>query len=301
MVIVVLAAFVHGGFTLGLVSELAVRAAARRDRAKISVSGAQRPFLLEELMRHVIAGIVITALTSLAACSREESPGAAAAAPKPAASGIDASSIDKTVRPQDDLFRYVNGAWLATTEIPADKSSYGALDILIDKAQEDLRAIVEDASKNAGKAPGSEAQKIGDFYESFMNEARADEIRLTPLEPELAAIDGIATKSDLARYFARMFKLNLINPLLGYVEGDAKQPDHDILYVFQSGLGLPDRDYYIKDDPTLKGYREKYLGFLETVLRLGNSGHPRAPQSRSTPSKHGWPAHIGRMSRAATS
>ena len=124
------------------------------------------------------------------------------------------------------------------------------------------------------KAPGSEAQKIGDFYESFMNESRANDIGLKPVESEMAAIDRIATKTDLARYFARMFKLNIINPLIGYVDGDAKQPDRDTLYVFQGGLGLPDRDYYIKEDPPLKAYREKYLGFLTTVLKLANQQGP---------------------------
>ena len=93
-----------------------------------------------------------------------------------------------------------------------------------------------------------------------MNEARADELGMKPLETEFAAIDRIKTKTDLARYFARMFKLNLLNPLVGYVEGDAQQPDREILYVIQGGLGLPDRDYYLKDDPTLKQYREKYVG-----------------------------------------
>jgi putative endopeptidase len=78
-----------------------------------------------------------------------------------------------------------------------------------------------------------------------MDEARADALGLTPVQGELATIDGLTTKADLARYFARMFKLNLINPLTGFVDGDAQQPDREILYVNQGGLGLPDRDYYL--------------------------------------------------------
>jgi predicted metalloendopeptidase len=222
----------------------------------------------------LIALITLITLTSLAACSRQSSSESTAAAQKPVSSGVDSSSMDKAVRPQDDLFRHVNGAWLARTEIPADKSSYGAFDILIDKTQEDLRGILENASKAANKTSGSDAQKIGDFYESFINEARADEIGLQPLSAELATIDRIATRSDLARHFARMFKLNLTNPLIGYVESDAKQPGYDTLYVYQGGLGLPDRDYYIKDDPALKTYREKYLGFLGTILTLANHQSP---------------------------
>jgi predicted metalloendopeptidase len=103
------------------------------------------------------------------------------------------------VRPQDDLFRHVNGAWLAKTEIPADKASYGAFDILFDKAQADLGRSSKKPRSRPTRTAGSEAQKIGDFYESFMNEARAEELGITPLKGELDAIDAIKTKSDLAQ------------------------------------------------------------------------------------------------------
>ncbi|MDA1093798.1 MAG: hypothetical protein O3A25_11105 [Acidobacteria bacterium] len=197
--------------------------------------------------------------------------------PAPPNSGLDLTAFDQTVRPQDDLFRHVNGGWLKATDIPADKSSYGAFDILFDKAQADLQAIVEESARDTTKAPGSEAQKIGDFYESFMNEALAAKRGLSPLDQELAAIDAIQSKTDLARHFARFFKLNLVNPVVGFVDGDAQQPTHDVLYLYQGGLGLPDRDYYSKDDPTLVEYREKYVAFLATILQLG--GDAAAPQS----------------------
>ncbi len=201
------------------------------------------------------AFVLLLCLTATAACSRPADPPPAPAA-RPAVSGLDPAAFDAKVRPQDDLFLHVNGGWLARTEIPADKASYGAFDILFDKAQADLRAIVEESAKAAAKTPGSDAQKIGDFYESFMNETRVEELGITPLTAELAAIDGLKTKTDVARHFGRFFKLNLINPIVGYVEGDAQQPTHDVLYVFQGGLGLPDRDYYLKNDPKLKEYRD---------------------------------------------
>ena len=187
-----------------------------------------------------------------------------------ASSGLDLTAFDRTVRPQDDAFGHVNGAWMAKTEIPADKSSYGSFDILFDKSQADLRAIVEEAAHATDKAPGSDAQKIGDFYQSFMDEARVEQVGMKPLEGELAAIERLQTKTDLARYFARMFKLNLINPLVGFVDGDAQQPDREILYVFQGGLGLPDRDYYLQDDPKLEEYRQKYVAFLTELLALAS-------------------------------
>lgn len=211
-------------------------------------------------------------LTAVAACTSPAPPPPPVKAP---VSGIDFAAFDKSVRPQDDLFQHVNGAWLKKTEIPADKSSYGAFDMLFDKAQADLRAIVEEAGKSTTKTPGSEAQKIGDFYESFMNEALVEKLGLSPLNGELAAIDAIKTKTDLARHFGRFFKFNLINPVVGYVDGDAQQPTHDVLYLYQGGLGLPDRDYYLKDDPKLKEYREEYVAFLTNILQLaGERGAP---------------------------
>ena len=217
----------------------------------------------------------ITVLSaSLTACSGE--PSSPAATSTPVASGIDLASFDKAVRPQDDLFKHVNGMWLNKTTIPADKSSYGAFDILFDKSQADLRAIVEDADKRTDQGPGSDAKKIGDFYASFMNEARVDDLGLSPLQAELTSIDGLKTKSDLARYFARMFKLNLINPLTGFVDGDAQQPDREILYVNQGGLGLPDRDYYLKEEPKLREYREKYVTLITSLLTLAKQPAPDA-------------------------
>ena len=210
-------------------------------------------------------GLSLALCLAAAACS---SPAAPPPAPRPPVSGIELAAFDKTVRPQDDLFQHVNGGWLKTTEIPADKSSYGAFDILFDKAQADLKNIVEEASKSITKTVGSETQKIGDFYESFMNETLADKLGLSPLDGQLAAIDAIKTKADLARHFGKLFKLNVINPVVGYVDGDAQQPTHDVLYLYQGGLGLPDRDYYLKDDPKLKEYREKYVAFLTTILQL---------------------------------
>jgi predicted metalloendopeptidase len=205
-------------------------------------------------------------------CTRER----ASAPPPPLASGIETGAIDTSVRPQDDAFRHVNGVWLAKTEIPADKSSFGSFDMLADKAQSDLRAIVEEAANNPDRPAGSDSQKIGDFYESFMDEARADQLGLSPLLKELAAIDALQTKTDLARYLARMFKLNLLNPLVGFVDGDAQQPDREILYVLQGGLGLPDRDYYLQNDPKLQEYREKYLTFVGELLTLAEQRSPEA-------------------------
>ena len=211
--------------------------------------------------------LLLAAAAALSACA----PPAGSPSPAPTAltSGIDLGAADKAVRVQDDLFRHVSGTWLAKTEIPADRSSWGSFDRLFDKSQNDLRAIAEEAAKAENKTAGSEAQKIGDFYDSFMDEAKVEELGMNPIEAELAAIEALKTKEDLARHFARFFKLNLINPVTGYVDGDAREPGRDILYLYQGGLGLPDRDYYVQNEPKLREYREKYVTFLENILKLG--------------------------------
>src|SRR4051812_3276582 len=115
-----------------------------------------------------MVGLVAVAAAS---CSREApTPGKSAApAPKPLTGGVDPAGFDKTVRPQDDLYKYVNGAWLAKTEIPPDRGAYGGFYEAIDRTQEQLKTIAENASKTANKAAGSDQQKLGDFYASFMD------------------------------------------------------------------------------------------------------------------------------------
>lgn len=200
---------------------------------------------------------------SLAACSQ---PAAPAATPPPPTSGFDPSTFDRTVRPQDDLYRYVNGGWLARTAIPADKASYGGFIEAHDRTQDQLRALAEAAAKAPG-APGSPQQKIGDFFTAFMDEARADALGITPLDSEFARIDALTTKADLAAYFARQLTLGIGGAVIqGGVDGDAQEPTRSVLYVSQGGIGLPDRDYYLKPDAKLKDIRAKYVAYVQAML-----------------------------------
>jgi putative endopeptidase len=210
--------------------------------------------------------LIVFALVS-AACSQPPEPAAPAAAPPPPlVSGFDVAAFDRSVRPQDDLFRFVNGGWLSRTEIPADKPAYGGFYEAFDRTQEQLKVLVEGVA--AGQhAAGSDAQKIGDFYHAFMDEARAEQLGIAPLAPEFAAIDALATKSDLARYFARQMQLGIGGaPFSPFVDGDAKDPTTSTLYLNQGGIGLPDRDYYLKADPKLQEYRTKYAAYITAAL-----------------------------------
>jgi putative endopeptidase len=150
---------------------------------------------------------------------------------------------------------------------------YEAFDALADKAQEDLRTIVEDARKNPG-APGSDSRKIGDFYASFMDEARAERLGIAPLARELAAVDALQTKTDVARQFARMMTIQCDTPLSAGPMGDFVNPKVNALFVGQSGLGLPDRDYYVKDDAKLAEYRTKYVAMLASLFKLAGDPAP---------------------------
>lgn len=186
--------------------------------------------------------------------------------PAPLVSGIDIANFDTSVRPQDDLFRAINGKWLTEFELPADKSNYGSFTKLIEQSRTDVKAIIEEASK--GDAPkGSDAQKVGDLYKSFMNQELLNEIGVKPLQPEFARIDAIQNTSDLSEYIAYAQMMSRA-PFNVYVYIDDKQPDTHITHMNQSGLGLPSRDSYLKDDEKTKDIQAKYLLHIAKMMEL---------------------------------
>jgi predicted metalloendopeptidase len=195
----------------------------------------------------------------------------AAPAPAPMKSGLDPANMDRTVRPGDDFYQYINGHWLATTEIPADKASYGAGNILDDKTLLDLRGIVE----AVGKAPRNDGErKIGDLYASYMDEAKLETFGLKPLQPELDRIDAIKSASDLPALIAQFAMVGIDTPFGGSVHQDNKDSTKYVVDFSQGGLGLPDRDYYLKDDDAkLKQIRDAYLAHIERMLTLSGDAN----------------------------
>jgi putative endopeptidase len=196
----------------------------------------------------------------------------AAPAPVLPPSGLALANIDRSVRPQDDLYRFVNGNWLARTEIPADRSNYGAFSKLADDVEVNLKAIAEEAAASTANA-GTEQRQIGDFYASFMDEARAEQLGLAPLAGELARIDAIRDRTALVDYLAHLQVLAINNPIGIVVDPDAKRPDVYTIWADQAGLGMPDRDYYLSEDAKFAAIREKYLAYVATLLK--NVGPPR--------------------------
>jgi predicted metalloendopeptidase len=189
----------------------------------------------------------------------------------PLASGIDPSAMDKAVRPQDDLFRYVNGTWLANTPFPAEYASAGIGIMLLEKAQADVQAILLEAAAAGDKAT-PEMQRLGAMYGSFMDEAKVESRGIEPLKPIFAEIDAIASPGELARFFGRAQGLGISVPLGIYVSPDARNSTHNVAYLTQSGLGLPNRDYYLKQEKEYVEFRRKYAEYVAKLFTL--AGEP---------------------------
>jgi putative endopeptidase len=179
--------------------------------------------------------------------------------------GLDLSAGNSAVKPGDDFFAYASGKWYDHFEIPADKTSYGAFNQLDDLSKQRVREIIEQAAASH-PAAGTAAQKIGDYYAAYLDQAAIETNGLTPVEGDLKRISSAATPADIATLFglpgfASLFDLDL--------PPDLKNPDRYSVVISQSSLGLPDRDYYLKDEPKLQEIRGKYVAYIEQILTLG--------------------------------
>ncbi|NVJ49453.1 MAG: peptidase M13 [Gammaproteobacteria bacterium] len=183
-------------------------------------------------------------------------------------SGVILDNFDRSVRPQDDLFRFVNGTWLKTTEIPADKSNYGSFTVLADKAQEDLRAIIEESAAAKDLAKGSDEQKVGDLYNSVLDVDTLNQRGVEPLKPYLDEIAALKDKKELVAYFAKAPKVGASSPFAFWINNDAKNPTEYIMYMTQSGLSLPNKDYYFADDENHQAIREAFVKHISKMFEL---------------------------------
>jgi predicted metalloendopeptidase len=191
--------------------------------------------------------------------------------------GVDTTGFDRSVRPQDDFFRFVNGTWLRNTRIPADRSSYGSFVQLRDASEAALHTIVDEAAAAPNRAPGSDLQKVGDYYASFMDTARIESLGIAPLRPELDRIAAVRSKAALPELYAALQRIGVQTPFSFGVSQDAKNATRYIASAGQGGLGLPDKDYYFKTDARFEQVRAAYTTYVETLLRL--AGTPNAAQA----------------------
>ncbi|GGI80767.1 M13 family metallopeptidase [Shewanella gelidii] len=210
----------------------------------------------------------------LAACSTSDAD-KALTAQAAMSSGIELENFDHQVRHQDDFYYSVNGKWLANTPIPADKSNYGAFSVLYERSQNSLRTIIEEAAAKSGKVDGSSEQKVGDFYASYMNTEKLEQLGVTPLSQQLQSIASAKSHDKIASLMGELLTSGTSMPFGFYVNNDAKNSSQYGVYFYQSGLTLPDRDYYLKDDAKFVGNREAMVAYITDVMTLAGYEQPQ--------------------------
>ncbi|HEX8801469.1 MAG TPA: M13 family metallopeptidase N-terminal domain-containing protein, partial [Terriglobales bacterium] len=191
--------------------------------------------------------------------------------------GIVVANMDRSVKPGDDFYRYANGGWIKRTEIPPDRSSIGINDSLIDLSQKRIAGIIEEAAK-ANAPAGSNTRKIADLYHSYMDEAAIEAKGLAPLRPHLDAIAAIRDKHELARALGESLRADVdaLNcecihtpNLFGlWVAPGFNDPEHYTAYLFQGGLEMPDREYYVSDSDSMRNIRTKYQTHVSAMVKL---------------------------------
>ena len=231
------------------------------------------------MKKHMLSALTLALIAGFA--QAESGTGAAAATSKTAkapvlSAGIATEYIESSVRPQDDFFEYLNGKWLKNVEIPADKSSWGSFMELRENTLPQIRAIIEKAAAG-NPAAATDAQRIGDFWASYMDEARLEQLGVTPLNGELAKIAAIKDKSELPAVLARLGKIGVNVPFDFGIHQDNKDSTKYVADIYQGGLGMPDRDYYLKaDDAKLADVKAKYLVHIEKTLALAGDKNAAA-------------------------
>jgi len=195
-------------------------------------------------------------------------------------SGLDLAAIDPAVRPQEDFWRFANGRWLADTAIPADRSSYNSFTVVYERTQQQLREVIEGIDRG-GPDPqdsrdGAERRKLADLYAAFMDESQVEAAGLGALRRELARIHRLRDKAALPALFAHLAPLGVRTPWELSISADRRDAEHYAAYLWQGHLGLPDRDYYLKDDAHFLSVRAAYRAHIARLLALAGEPAPDA-------------------------
>jgi putative endopeptidase len=192
--------------------------------------------------------------------------------------GLDLAASDPSIKPGDNFYLHCSSTWLKNNPIPADRTRWGTFDKLAAKAEDDVKAICEECA--AGAAPaGSVERKVGDYWKAFMDEAAIEARGLTPIREDLDAIAACRTHADLVRWAATPEASSRL-PIVAFISLDQKNPDAYTVGVTHDGLGLPEREYYLKTEPKFVEIRAKYLAHIERLLTLGGQGDGAAKAAR---------------------
>jgi putative endopeptidase len=198
----------------------------------------------------------------------------------PPKSGIDPKVLDTTCKPCDDFWRFANGAWLDANPIPPSQSSWGPMGAMNDQNRERLKVILDQVA-SAKAAKGSNDQKLGDLYAACMDEEKAEKLGFQPIAADLAAIDKIANATELFRFLERRAIDQPIGPFAIGAAPNVKNTEETIAGVSPSGLSLPERDFYFRDDPRTTKVREEFLGHAARMLSLAGQPGDHAAQAKS--------------------
>jgi predicted metalloendopeptidase len=219
-------------------------------------------------MKAVLLAVFAAVASSAIAQTGDQPAAAKGTAAKPALGtwGIDLTNMDRTVKPGDDFYRYVNGGWLAENHIPEDRSSWGSFAELQKLSEERVNAIIDELSASSS-ASSPEAQKIRDLYVSFTDQAGIEEHGLAPAKADLDRLGRVSSYEEIAKAMGDPL-LTLPTPFNLYIDVDPKNPERYAVNITQGGLGLPDRDYYLRDDEQFPEIRKQYVDAIGKILTL---------------------------------
>ncbi|MRW91135.1 M13 family peptidase [Duganella sp. FT80W] len=214
---------------------------------------------------HLLSALMLTLLATAGVQAQDKT------------SGVDIANIDPSVRPQDDFFLNLNGKWLARTEIPADKSSWGSFEKLDDDTKPQLRAIIEAAAADQNKQQGTPSQQIGDFFASYMDEAKLEALRLAPLKADFDRVAALSDKKQIPALIAHFNRYGYTAPFGFVIHQDNKDSTKYVADLAQDGLSLPDRDYYLKkSDKKMADTLAKYEQHVARMLTLAGNANGAA-------------------------
>ncbi len=217
-------------------------------------------------------------LTALAAWAAS-SCGWTQESPRPLVSGLDLEYVSPTVGPDEDFYIHVNEGWLNTVEIPPDQSNWGSFSVIDDQVKKDIRRLIEEAAESDAPA-GSDAQKVGDFFRSYTNVELRNRLGTSPVEPLIDEVVSVEDKAEFAAVTARLFRKGIAGPFYGFVSPDARRSDRYGLYLTQTGITLPDRDYYLVDNPLYKRAVADLEEYIGDMMEIFDQPDPREAAER---------------------
>ena len=220
----------------------------------------------------VSLAIVLLVVSGAFAATNTTTTTASTATPHYGKWGVDLSGMDTSVKPGDDFFRYVNGKWAASTQIPPDKTSYGAFQVLGDLSDARVHGILDTWAAEKNLTPGTDEAKVATLYRTFMDEAAAEKADSKPIQPYLDDVKNAQTRDDVAALMGRSHRMFGGSIFGAFIRDDAKNPDYYTVYLGQAGLGLPDREFYLQD--RFKQQKDRYQQYVAQMLTLAGWPEP---------------------------